>query len=203
MTQILKSFQLTFVSLIAITVLTALRSLNNNLTNIEQLSLQLSTFITTTASLYYYLIIIIPEHTILYRYLDWFITTPVLLIDLILVLEIYELNFMIEIIVLNTIMLIFGLMGELHIITNINSTIFGFIPFIYMFYRIYERITKQNTKQAVEKYNLFYFFLIMWSLYGFAHMIKDYNNQTLVYNNLDLITKGAFGIYLFYRTIKL
>ena len=53
--------------------------------------------------------------------------------------------FIIKIIILNTIMLLFGLAGELNYMDYNTSIILGFIPFIYYFKMIYDKYLINNT----------------------------------------------------------
>ena len=79
----MKSYQITFLMLICISLLTGLRSLQEDLTDTKRLSLQLSTFVTSVASFHYFYMLRSVERVISYRYFDWLFTTPVLLIDLV------------------------------------------------------------------------------------------------------------------------
>jgi bacteriorhodopsin len=87
-----------------------------------------------------------------YRYLDWIITTPTMLITLMAFLDkdknkdnnLYNYiqknkYFIIKIIVLNLIMLLFGLAGELKYLDYNSAIILGFIPFIYYFKLIHDK----------------------------------------------------------------
>lgn len=201
--------------LICISLLTGLRSLQYDLTDTKRLSLQLSTFVTSIASFHYFYMLKSIERVISYRYFDWFFTTPILLIDLMLILfqQIPNIGFMIEIIVYNTIMLGFGYLGEIGKMSMFNSMWIGFIPFIYMFYRIVERkkefkkeLKEENTNQTDTplftntQLGLFITFIALWSGYGINHILPNETKRQLIYNILDLITKGFFGIFIYYSS---
>jgi len=140
-----------------------------------------------------------------FRYMDWFLTTPILLISFIIYSR-YKCNTSIEttdksecvdievnkvaiIIVVNFFMLLFGYLGEQKHINKYYGLIFGFIPFIIMFYLIKKwYITKDI--------NTFYWiFVSIWALYGFAYMLP-YKIKNIMYNILDLFAKNFFGLYL-------
>ena len=197
-----KSFQVVFIMLISITLLTSLRSLQDNISNKTRLSLQLSSFVTITASMHYFLMIYDKSNTVSYRYFDWFFTTPVLLIDLLLILDIYEKELIIEILIYNTLMLVFGYLGELNKISKMNSTILGFIPFIIIFYKINEKLNEKyknsNIKNDLnEKQTILNVFFILWTIYGLNHLNPNINSKNFIYNVMDLITKGLFGLYIY------
>lgn len=185
--------------LVSITILVFVRSIQNNLTDKKRLSLQLSAFVTLIASMHYYLMIQNKTNIDIYRYFDWFFTTPILLIDLCIILDITDTKFMFEIISYNTVMLLFGYLGELGILSNLISTIGGFIPFIILFYRIHNRVKQQeNTQeQKINKNRILNIFIILWSLYGLNHMYKNELNKNGIYNMLDLLTKGIFALYIY------
>jgi bacteriorhodopsin len=141
-----------------------------------------------------------------YRYLDWFITTPIMLISLIAYLgSKYHTNiidfikenysFITEIILLNILMLVFGLLGELKYIHYDTAILLGFIPFVYYYKRIYDE--KINSQSSKDKKYVFWFFAIIWTLYGVVALLP-YKWKNISYNTLDLFAKNGFGIFLVY-----
>jgi bacteriorhodopsin len=141
-----------------------------------------------------------------YRYLDWFITTPIMLITFIAYLDnnqyttlshfIFD-NILIisELVFLNMLMLLFGFLAELNIIPYTIGITLGFIPFIYYFKRIYDIYIKKNTSN--DKVKLYWFFLIIWTIYGIA-ALTTYTVKNTMYNMLDLFSKNGFGLFLVY-----
>jgi hypothetical protein len=160
-----------------------------------------------------------------YRYFDWFITTPTMLITLtiyLIYLNDYENDkkkdknenkndididknddfFKIlknnsttitYIIILNAIMLTFGLLNEFNILNKYVAVFCGFIPFTVMFYLIYDNYAKYS----VQGTTLFIYFCGIWSIYGFAALMS-YHWKNTFYNILDLFAKNFFGLYLAY-----
>lgn len=225
----MKSYQITFLMLICISLLTGIRSLQQNINEKNRLSLQLSTLVTSIASFHYFYMLKSIDKVVSYRYFDWFFTTPILLIDLCILLfkNIPNTIFLSEIILYNTLMLGFGYLGELNKLSKLNSMILGFIPFIMIFFRIYikkqeeneknndyeERKTESFLQNVLSKFNLqtnifmnntekylFYIFIILWSLYGINHIVTKKNIKETIYNILDLCTKGFFGLYIYYNS---
>jgi bacteriorhodopsin len=141
-----------------------------------------------------------------YRYLDWMVTTPTMLLTLMAFLDENKKNnlyeyiddnkpFITKVVVLNLIMLIFGLMGELNYINYNTGIIIGFIPFIYYFKLIYEKYI--NNQISSDKLKLYWFFFIIWALYGVVAFLP-YEQKNTAYNILDLLSKNLFGIFLVY-----
>jgi Ca2+/Na+ antiporter len=115
--------------------------------------------------------------------------------------------FIIEIVGYNTLMLLLGFMGELGVLSMYTSMIIGFIPFIIMFSKLYIKINKNddNTHDINEKNKFhnkyknkfFFLFTFLWSMYGFIHIYPDKSTRDVFYNILDVLTKGAFGLYIY------
>lgn len=148
-----------------------------------------------------------------YRYLDWFITTPVMLITLMAYLKIKPnksiklIDFLKEnkkdityVILLNAAMLLFGLLSEIIPSQRIFFVALGFIPFIMYYYKIYKDYLKTNNPDIhpiFTRKRLFWYFFVIWSLYGVAAFMP-YVQKNVSLNILDLFSKNAFGIMLVY-----
>ena len=151
------------------------------------------------------------------RYIDWVITTPTMLIILIGYLiyldkqssteqitdETEQLDFfsiikentsvIVPILLLNWLMLFFGYLGEMNIITPWKGILMGFIPFLLCYYKIFINYVSVSIN---EQY-LFWYFFIFWSFYGFV-AILPYYIKNACYNILDLFSKNFFGLFLSY-----
>jgi bacteriorhodopsin len=150
------------------------------------------------------------------RYYDWYLTTPTMLISLCVYLiyirndesniEIKEslfdiiynnLNTLIPILFLNFVMLTSGYLTEIKRVSQISGVLFGFIPFLIYFYLIYEYYAKFTSYGS----QIFYYFFIIWFMYGIAALMK-YKIKNIMYNILDLLAKNFFGLYLSYVVLK-
>lgn len=142
------------------------------------------------------------------RYLDWSITTPLMLITLSAFLKhgdgkpLRLLEFLseykgsvIKIVLLNAAMLLFGLFGEFGYLSPLLSTLLGFIPFIINF--IYIKQTFLPSSVDAFKNAVFYWFLFFWSLYG-IFPLTSYKIKNTGYNILDIFAKNFFGLFLAY-----
>lgn len=146
------------------------------------------------------------------RYIDWVITTPTMLITLMMYLiylnkkvenktnelEFFtilkdNLNVFIPVVILNWLMLFFGYLGEMRIIPVLLGVFLGFIPFLIYYYIIYVNYVNQDTNG----YLLFWYFFFFWSLYGFVAVLPYYIKNSF-YNILDLFAKNFFGLFLSY-----
>jgi hypothetical protein len=146
------------------------------------------------------------------RYLDWAITTPTMLITLMMYLiylnkmeenETGELEFFtllkdnsdvfVPVVLLNWLMLLFGYLGEMQIIPVFLGIVLGFIPFLLYYYMIYVNYVSQSGSG----YLLFWYFFFFWSMYGFVAVLPYYIKNAF-YNILDLFSKNFFGVFLSY-----
>ena len=146
------------------------------------------------------------------RYIDWVITTPTMLITLMVYLiyltkkvenKANDLDFFtickdnlkvfIPVVLLNWAMLLFGYLGEMKIIPVLLGVFLGFIPFLMYYYMIYVNYVTENTNG----YLLFWYFFFFWSLYGVVAVLPYYLKNAF-YNILDLFAKNFFGIFLSY-----
>jgi len=143
-----------------------------------------------------------------YRYADWAVTTPLMLITLSAFLNHDNTassrlsNFLsdhtssiVKIVLLNATMLLFGFIGELGYLNKYTSTALGFIPFALNFKYIKE--TFLPTSEDKFKTGVFYWFVFFWSLYG-VFALMNYTNKNTGYNILDLFAKNFFGLFLAY-----
>jgi bacteriorhodopsin len=139
-----------------------------------------------------------------YRYLDWIITTPTMLITLISYLNNKEdsslkeflsknKSFIGKIVTLNIIMMLFGLAGELNYMDYNTAIILGFIPFVCYFKLIYDKYLITNTDSSKTK--LYWFFFIIWTIYGVVAFLP-YEQKNTAYNILDLFSKNLFSVFL-------
>ena len=62
-----------------------------------------------------------------------------------------------------------------------------------MFYIIYDKFAKYTELGTT----LFWYFLVVWSLYGVAACLS-YKIKNISYNILDLFAKNFFGLFLAY-----
>jgi bacteriorhodopsin len=150
------------------------------------------------------------------RYIDWFITTPVMLISTIIFMKYNEIKGLgeetftikdffeenkvniIAIVLLNLGMLLFGYLGEINILPKEISVSIGFIFFLASFYIIYKDYA---VKTDMGK-KLFYFMFTIWSLYGIAAVAPpDIKNTS--YNILDIIAKNFYGLFIYYKILQL
>ena len=131
------------------------------------------------------------------RYVDWAITTPVMLLVLCLVF-VYNnktkltAGFYLIVLILNYVMLGFGYMGENKIISKKMGWIIGSIAFIVLYGLLY--VTFIHRQNIFDNKIIFWAFLIFWSGYGLSYNL-DEETKNISYNILDLFSKCFVGIF--------
>lgn len=190
--------------------------------------LKLETLVQLVEGIFYILVVFLSvsvSSLATYRYFDWMITTPFMLLSTMIFMEWSNhknnknkddtnkntvVTFMdtvkkykklfITIGMLNFAMLLFGFLGETNQMPNVLAVILGFIPFAYMFGLMYTNFVKDTTERtsSKENKNLFYFMSSIWSLYGFAAFFPS-NPKNVMYNFLDIIAKNFYGLFLSYK----
>lgn len=210
------SFNITYILLLTtatITFIEAIRSQNPNVRHI----LNLETAISVIAGYFYS--VFIQKISNSYdnnkkidwkdfnktRYIDWFITTPLMLLALCLVLssEIdvkIRLPIIFVIILLNYAMLYLGYLGESDRMNKNISAILGFIAFAFMYFIIFYNYVLPKYK--LSNYILFTFYLLIWSVYGIVYLL-DEEKKNMSFNILDLTAKCLVGLSLWVYYTKI
>ena len=134
------------------------------------------------------------------RYTDLVITTPIMLLVLVLALvyntgENVKLSSYGVILVLNFVMLYFGYAGEIKKMSKMKGLVGGFVAFFALFIYIYYQF--MHGRYHFDNNLIFVAFLIFWSAYGLLYMLPDkYEEEKNVgYNILDLLSKCFVGIF--------
>jgi bacteriorhodopsin len=140
-----------------------------------------------------------------FRYIDWSITTPLMLITLSAFLKhdgstgdrlsdflTKHKGSIVKIVLLNSAMLLCGIMGEFGYLSAYTAAALGFIPFVLNFKYIKDTFLPSDDKQ---KKAVFIWFVFFWSLYGVLSTM-NYTTKNTGYNILDLFAKNFFGLFL-------
>jgi len=141
------------------------------------------------------------------RYTDWSITTPLMLLVIMISLSYnntkhasVSIKTYIAAILLNFGMLYSGYLGDTNTITKKTGCIIGFVFFALLFALIYFQFVKGSSQSF--NFLLFGIYFIVWSIYGIVYVMDDETKNT-VYNILDLIAKCFVGIGLWLYFTKI
>lgn len=207
------SFYLTYILLLTTATITFIEALRTKIPAVQHI-MNLETCISLVAGYFYSIFndkIKLQSKSINWkeitqlRYIDWAITTPIMLLVLSLVLSFnsktkIRLHWFIVSIFFNYVMLYAGYLGETGSLERIKSGIFGFIAFIITFGVIFIQylLPRFNFDNSI----IFGFFVIVWGMYGVAYNFTELN-KNIAYNYLDLISKCLIGIGLWLYYIKI
>ena len=139
------------------------------------------------------------------RYLDWSITTPIMLLVLCIVLgnninKPVTFGIFIVIMLLNFLMLFLGYLGEMYKIDRFTASFLGFVPFFAMFYLIFSRFVLPRYR--FDNYIIFGIYVGIWSMYGVVYLLEE-EGKNIAMNILDLISKCGVGLGLWAYYVKI
>jgi bacteriorhodopsin len=132
------------------------------------------------------------------RYYDWFITTPLMILALMLALSynnksVIHIGTYLTAVLLNFGMLYSGYLGEMKTISKTTGTVIGFFFFAALFALLYFQFVKGSSKTF--NFVLFGIYFVIWSLYGFVYLI-DEEDKNILFNILDVMAKCFVGLGL-------
>jgi bacteriorhodopsin len=133
------------------------------------------------------------------RYVDWAITTPIMLLVLILAFRFnstqkasVKFSDFVLILLLNYAMLGSGYLGEIGTWSRNMANFIGFVFFAGLYGFIYNTYLKAS-KNMTNLY-LFSIFVVLWAFYGVFYQMEE-QSRNVGYNILDLFSKCFVGIY--------
>jgi bacteriorhodopsin len=139
------------------------------------------------------------------RYIDWAITTPIMLLVLCIVLalnidRLVHLGTLLIIIILNFIMLYIGYLGEVNYLDKMSAMLWGFVPFAIMFGLIGYMYVRP--KYNLANYILYGIVTFLWSCYGVVYLFEE-EYKNIFMNILDCIAKCfiGLGLWLYYSQV--
>lgn len=210
------SFSITYIFLLTTATITFIEAMRTNVPTVRHV-LNLETAISLIAAYFYSLFL---DKISVYekedrkidwaditstRYIDWSMTTPLMILALCLILsqnigKSITIQVILTIIILNYIMLYLGYLGESGSMDKLIACILGFIAFFGLFYIIFCEyvVPKSNSSN----YILFGVFVSIWLFYGVFYMMTEtYKNIGM--NVLDCLAKCCFGlgIWAYYSKI--
>ena len=147
----------------------------------------------------------------IYRYIDWYVSTPIMLLSTAILLEYFATqntqnvvtlpsffsdytNETIYIVSMNAIMLSCGLIAELvsdtRLLANVLVAI-GTLAFVANFVVIYIEFGVKTTQGLI----LLSVMCFLWFLYGIAALLS-FVPKNVMYNVLDILAKNFYGTFI-------
>lgn len=210
------SFSITYIFLLTTATITFIEAMRTNIPTVRHV-LNLETAISLIAGYFYSVFldkisVYDKEDKIIdwaditnTRYIDWAMTTPLMLLVLCLILsdtigKSVSLKVFVTVILLNYIMLYLGYLGENKYMDHTISMMLGFVAFFGMFYIIYNSYILP--KYSASNYVIFSLFVTIWGFYGIFYMMSE-SYKNIGMNILDCLAKCCFGlgIWAYYSKI--
>ena len=143
---------------------------------------------------------------IVYRYIDWFLTVPLQVIEFYLILSVAKkipIILFYKLLGASIIMLVFGFLGETNIINRNIGFFFGTLAWLYIIYELFigeaskikEAINDKSIKFAYD--SLKYIITIGWVIYPIGYLLEK-KSLNFVYNLGDFINKILFALIIWY-----
>lgn len=147
-----------------------------------------------------------------YRYVDWFLTVPLLLAELVVVLKLTKgktRSLIARLSVAAVAMIALGYPGEIAAADSSARTVWGVLstlPFLYILYVLFVELGKSLTRQSdgVKKLvdGLRYIVLATWGIYPIAYMLPSLIDDAasaevarqMMYSVGDVLAKPLFGL---------
>ena len=211
---VISTFMISYIVLITTGTICFIEAIRTNVPTIRHI-FNLETCISIVAGYFYYLFmekvkdsekkrkpINWKEMTEL-RYLDWSITTPMMLIVLCAALaynikKVVHVSVITIIIILNYVMLYLGYRGETG--NKMISALFSFLAFFTMYAIIFYHFIRP--KYNLPNYIFYGLYLVVWSIYGIVYFLEE-ETKNKFFNILDVISKSliGLGLWLYYTKI--
>jgi len=132
------------------------------------------------------------------RYTDWMITTPIMLLVLVLAINyntggVLKIGSYVLILLFNVLMLGCGYFGEIGKLDKKKANLMGFVFFVVLFGYIY--MTFMHGKYNFDNNMIFIAFVVLWAIYGLVYNKDEEDEKNAMYNVLDLLSKCFVGIF--------
>ena len=153
------------------------------------------------------------ESPITYRYIDWFITVPLQIVEFYLILGAVtrvEASLFWKLFIASIVMLVAGYVGESGAGDLVVSFIIGMIGWLYILFQVFfgeasHHYEKMNSDSAKLAFNgLRWIVTVGWAIYpigyvyGYSQPTPDIDALNIIYNFADFLNKIAFGMMIWY-----
>jgi bacteriorhodopsin len=152
-----------------------------------------------------------------YRYVDWLITVPLLLAELVLVLRLeaaQSRSLLTRLVVAAVLMIVLGYPGEISPASELMGArglwfVLSMIPFLYILWILFGELTRSLDRQSDRVKGLVGWLrlivLITWSVYPIAYLLPSFITDAATaevirqvgYSIADILAKPAFGLLVF------
>lgn len=173
-------------------------------------SMTVSALVTGIAASHYYYMRNIwvnkGENPITYRYIDWFLTVPLQIIEFYLILSVSNkvpIELFNKLLAASVLMILFGFLGETGVINRMLGFTLGTVFWLYIIRELFigeaaeirEKTEDESVKLAFDF--LKWIIVIGWAIYPIGYLLNNYG-MNLLYNIGDLVNKILFCGIIWY-----
>jgi bacteriorhodopsin len=177
-------------------------------------SLTVSGLVTLVAAVHYFYMrdvwVGTGETPTVYRYIDWLITVPLLMVEFYIILRACTAvagGVFWKLMIGSLVMLIGGYLGEAGYMNATLGFVIGMVGWIYILYEIFAGEASKASEEAPESVrNAFstmrWIVTIGWAIYPIGYFMGymaggvDANSLNIIYNLADVLNKIAFGVII-------
>lgn len=193
----------------------------NNVEGKWRTSVTVAGLITGIAAVHYFYMrdvwVATGESPTVFRYIDWFITVPLQIVEFYLILAaiaVVPKQLFWKLLIASVVMLVGGYAGEAGFMNATVGFIIGMAGWGYIIYEVFagqaSKINAESANPACQKaFNALRLIVtIGWSIYPLGYVLgyltgaADENVLNIIYNYADLINKTAFGLVIWAAAVQ-
>src|SRR6056300_1185704 len=178
-------------------------------------SLTVSGLVTLVAAVHYFYMrdvwVATGETPTVYRYIDWLITVPLLMVEFYIILRAIanvSSGIFWKLMIGTTLMLVFGYLGEAGYMNVTGGFVLGTIAWLYVLYEIFageaSRVAAEQAPPSVQSAfsTMRWIVTIGWAIYPIGYFMGYLNGAVsdeslnVIYNVADVWNKIAFGVII-------
>ena len=187
-------------------------------------SLTVSGLVTLVAAVHYFYMrevwVTTGQTPTVYRYIDWLITVPLLMVEFFLILSAITkvpVGVFWRLMLGTLVMLVGGYLGEAHYVAALPAFIVGMLGWAYILFEIFfgeaSKINAQKAPPAVQSaFNLMRLIVTFgWAIYPIGYFVgyltganpeDSMKGLNIVYNLADVLNKIAFGVIIWAAAVS-
>jgi len=158
------------------------------------------------------------ETPTVYRYIDWLLTVPLLIIEFYLILKAVTnvaASLFYKLFVGSIVMLVFGYMGEAGLMSAMPAFIVGMLAWLYIIHTLWmgegaeARNASANAAVSTAYNTMMWIIIVGWAIYplGYAsgYLMTggiDASSLNLIYNLADFVNKILFGVVIWAAAVS-
>ena len=151
------------------------------------------------------------ESPTVFRYVDWFITVPLQIVEFYLILAAVtavRAQLFWKLLIASLVMLLGGYLGEIGALESNIGFIIGMVGWIYIIYEIFageasKACSECGNAAGVQAFKVLRLIVtIGWAIYPIGYLLGSSDGLNITYNIADLINKAAFGLAIWAAAVS-